>query len=49
MDDEAAFKQMEKWGSEDISNQIKKMLNAIRVETKEIKKFEQNVAGLFPE
>ena len=49
VDDEAAFKQMEKWGSEDISNQIKKMLNAIRVETKEIKKFEQNVAGLFPE
>jgi hypothetical protein len=49
VDDEEAFKKMQDWTPDDISKQITKMLNAICVDTKDIKKFEQNIAGLFPE
>ena len=49
VDDEDAFNKMESWSPSDITEQISKMLKSILVEKKGIKKFEQNIVGLFPE
>ena len=49
LDDESSFEQMKSWSSGDISIQIQEIIKAISVKPKEIKQFEQNIVGLFPE
>ncbi|HEX9117508.1 MAG TPA: hypothetical protein VGA61_15670 [Anaerolineae bacterium] len=48
VDDQAAFEEMRGWSAGDITAQVRKMTAAIAPDEKKVRRFEQNIQGLFP-
>lgn len=49
VDDNASFEEMRSWTPEEITAQVSRMIAAIHPDEKQVRRFEKNIRGLFPE